>query len=48
MIRYAIPELIIIDISLKNKPVIFGSNFRLIIMVIIKVNELNIIHIIVV
>jgi len=48
MIRYAIPELIIIDISLKNKPVIFGSSFRLIIMVIIKVNELNIIHIIVV
>ena len=38
---YAIPELIIIDISLKNKPVIFGSSFRLIIMVSIKVNELN-------
>ncbi len=48
MIMYAIPELIIIDISFKNKPVIFGSSFRLIIMVSIKVNELNIIHIIVV
>ena len=45
---YAITELIIIDISLKNKPVIFGISLRLIIMVSIKVNELNIIHIIVV